>query len=737
MPVTFSHRQLMVGRGMDMLRAHGSFARAASLLIATLVAGCGSDSSRPAPTPTVASATQTPVIAPTATPGTVTPTATTIPATPVAYELVTVGDPGNPSDASGYGAVAYEYRIGQYEVTIGQYAAFLNSVAATDPHGLYTPRMAGDATVAGISRSGSDGSYRYSVTGPSGSAPPGASSGPDRPIAYISWFTAARFANWMANGQPSGAQDETTTEDGAYDLSGATSGDAVARNDVNPNTGTTPVFRIPTEDEWYKAAYYSPSRAGGAAGYYRFATQSDAVPGNLLGGDANQANFIVDVTGYSIYSVTQASNLSSTQNYLNDVGAFGASGSAYGTYDQTGNVWEWNDVDGRRGAFRILRGGAWTSTPPYLVSTVRLGYIPAGVNSNSGFRLAGPAPLLASAQATSASADGNQVLADGALRHSSAGSLPAPAPAQVVVTGSETVALPMVAVGDVGNAADATGFGAVGHEYAIAVYDVTIGQYAEFLNAVGAADEHALYNPSMASDTAIAGIARSGSAGDYRYSVIDNGGSSAQRPITYVSWWDAARFANWMANGQPRGAQDSGTTENGAYGLNGAVSGIAVARNPLNPNTGQPPTYYIPLENEWYKAAYYDGAGGYYGFATQSDDPPGNTIDDEPNRANYFAGGVLATSGGPAQEPDQNYLTDVGAFGGSGSYYGTFDQNGNVWQWNDLDGAPGPSRGLRGGYWFSGSLALEAALFCNDSPSREANDTGFRLGGPAAPQSAP
>src|SRR5262249_40599063 len=60
-----------------------------------------------------------------------------------------------------------------------------------------------------------------------------------------------------------------------------------------------------------------------------------------------------------------------------------------------------------------------------------------------------------------------------------------------------------------------------------------------------------------------------------------------------------------------------------------------------------------------------------------------------------------------------------------------FDQNGNVWQWNDLDGAPGPSRGLRGGYWFSGSLALQAALFCDDATTRESNDVGFRLAGPA------
>jgi formylglycine-generating enzyme required for sulfatase activity len=179
--------------------------------------------------------------------------------------------------------------------------------------------------------------------------------------------------------------------------------------------------------------------------------------------------------------------------------------------------------------------------------------------------------------------------------------------------------------------------------------------------------------------------------------------------------------------------EDGTTTENGAYDVNGATSGTAVARNPINPNTGAAPTFYIPLEDEWYKAAYYspavkDGARGYYyDYATQSDTAPGNVIGGDPNQANYFAGGKFSVTEGPSQEPNQNYLTDVGALTASASFYGTFDQNGNVWQWNDLNGAPNFSRGLRGGYWFSGSLALQSSLFCTDTTARENNDVGFRL----------
>lgn len=692
---------------------------------AMLLAACDDGDSGQASVST-ATSTVTPVATSTAT---ATPTAS--PEARITYSLVTVDDPGNEADGTGYGAVAYTYRIGVHEVTIGQYTAFLNAIAARDLHQVYTPRMGGDTTVAGILRSGAEGEYRYAVTGPAGITPPGAGSGSERPIAYVSWFAAARFANWMANGQPTGEQDESTTEDGAYALHGAVTGDAPGRNHVNPNTGGPPAFSLPTEDEWYKAAYFSPARHGGAGGYYLFATQSDTAPGNVLGDEPNQANFIADATGYSIYSVGQLGDLDPSQNYLSDVGAFTANASAYGTFDQNGNLWEWNDGDGAAAPYRILRGAAWTSTIPYLKSTLRLGYTPAGQTSNGGFRLA--APAASSGTATRALAvRAPAVVAPDARQHPGP-SLPVVAPG--VPDGGAAVTIEMVVVGDAGNPSDATGFGGVDYDFAIAVHDVTIGQYTAFLNAMAATDPHELYHPSMATDFAIAGIARAGEPGSFTYSVMENDGSSGDRPITFVSWWDAARFANWMANGQPAGEPDTTSTEDGAYPVLGATAGVAPGLNAVNPNTGMAPAFRLPTEDEWYKAAHYDasadgGAGHYYRYATRSDDPPGNQVGDLPNQANYF-NGVFTITRAPALEPNRNYLTDVGAFSASASYYGTFDQNGSVWEWNDLDGSPGPARGLRGGYWFSGSLALEASMFCNDTSSRESNDVGFRLAGPA------
>jgi len=296
----------------------------------------------------------------------------------ISIDMVTVGNPGNANDTTGYGAVAYDYQIGKYEVTIGQYTAFLNAVAATDTYSLYHEGMGTDLNVAGIARTGSSGSYAYSVINNGGDST-------NRPITYVSWFDAARFANWMANGQPTGGQNSTTTENGAYNLNGATSGNTAIKNVANPNTSAAPAFCLPNENEWYKAAYYAQALNGGTGGYYKFATQSDSEPGNTIGSGANQANYCPD----NVFSVTQSSSFDSNQNYLTDVGAFSGSQSFYGTFDQNGNVFEWNDLDGTALDRRGYRGGCWAFNTYSALSSDH-GRAPGATDENSlvGFRLA-------------------------------------------------------------------------------------------------------------------------------------------------------------------------------------------------------------------------------------------------------------------------------------------------------------------------------------------------------------
>ena len=333
------------------------------------------------------------------------------------------------------------------------------------------------------------------------------------------------------------------------------------------------------------------------------------------------------------------------------------------------------------------------------------------------------------------------------------------------------IGYPLVVVGNPGNSADSlTGFGAVNYEYDIGKYDVTIAQYTNFLNAIAKTDTHELYNPSMGTDLNTAGIAQSGEQGSFVYTVMDNDGNSANRPITYVDWYAAARFANWMANGQPTGCQGPETTENGAYdlapvdellaknigyktlGKYGCVIYLknlrsvkiktldlltAPAKNSINPNTQAALTFYIPQENEWYKAAYYDpelnqGEGGYYLYPTQSNTAPGNAVGASSNQANYFTTVFSLTQSANYLSMGENYLTDVGAFSNSPSYYGTYDQGGDVWQWNDLDGGDEAYRGLRGGYWFSGSVPMQSILYSTDSLTRADSGLGFRLAAPMA-----
>lgn len=279
------------------------------------------------------------------------------------------------------------------------------------------------------------------------------------------------------------------------------------------------------------------------------------------------------------------------------------------------------------------------------------------------------------------------------------------------------ITIDLVNIGDVGNAADTTGYGSVGYSYDIGKYGVTIGQYASFLNAAAQTDPYGLYNINMGTDLNVAGITQSGSSGSYTYSVMSNGGDSTNRPISYVSWFDAARFANWLQNGQ-----GSGSTETGAYTLNGATSGV------ISKNANA--TFWIPSENEWYKAAYYDpskaGGGGYWLYPTQSDIPPGNTIGNTPNQANFYDTTFSVTEA-VGWDTNQNYLTDEGAFSGSQSFYGTFDQGGNVFEWNDS--VDGSLHGLRGGSWF---IALNGTSTDMISTTRwtddtERNITGFRV----------
>ena len=307
------------------------------------------------------------------------------------------------------------------------------------------------------------------------------------------------------------------------------------------------------------------------------------------------------------------------------------------------------------------------------------------------------------------------------------------AQADVFNMGTGLTSLETVQVGNPGNAADTAshsgnpaGQGAVGYNYAIGKYEVTAAQYAEFLNAVADTDTYGLYNGSMDSSTYGCQITRHGASGSYTYdfSGRPSGAESdwANRPVNYVSWGDSVRFANWLHNGQPTGAQSLSTTEDGAYYLNGATTNAGL----LTVNREADWKWAVTSEDEWYKAAYHDKAAGlaatYFNYPTGNNSPPGRDMADVlGNNANYYTGsGAYPIDSG-------KYKTLVGEFQLSDSPYETFDQGGNVSEWNESV-LYSSSRGLRGGDWYAGSGILASSYrgYYN-SPTVESGGIGFRV----------
>ena len=279
-----------------------------------------------------------------------------------------------------------------------------------------------------------------------------------------------------------------------------------------------------------------------------------------------------------------------------------------------------------------------------------------------------------------------------------------------------------VHVGNTGNPDDThgDGYGGVAYEYNIGTYEVTAGQYTEFLNAVAGVDTYGLYNTSMWSSDygcKIERYAGSGTSGaPYQYRVAADW---ANRPANYVSWGDAARFANWLHNGRLTGAQGPASTEDGAYYMNGAMTDadlLAVSRKAHW-------KWAIPTEDEWYKAAYHKNDGptaNYFDYPTSTDTTPSNDlIDPDPgNNATFYDGDYTIDS--------PYWRTEVGEHENSESPYGTFDQGGNVLEWNEAI-ISDAWRCVRGTSFANNGEPLHAAFQCVCTPSYECQTVGFRV----------
>ncbi|MEM9017271.1 MAG: SUMF1/EgtB/PvdO family nonheme iron enzyme, partial [Verrucomicrobiota bacterium] len=301
--------------------------------------------------------------------------------------------------------------------------------------------------------------------------------------------------------------------------------------------------------------------------------------------------------------------------------------------------------------------------------------------------------------------------------------------------------LELLQVGDANNPADAsTGFGAVSNSYWMGEVEITNRQYAAFLNAVAGTDPNALFDSQMQSSP-IGGIDRFGTAGNYTYAPKTD---MAEKPVNFVSFWSVCRYCNWLHNGLPNGEQTAATTEDGAYDLTDA--GNLVANSVVREADAK---YYIPDQDEWDKAAYYDprtaaqngppGDDFYWLYPTASDTAPveatadasGNIDNDTDPIANY-------NSSADWNGEDGN-VTSVGSGGiGNTSFYGFADMAGNIREL--LESIDGSNRVLRGGDYESDAASLAAtALLASRviSPTGKDAMTGFRVAALQVPIATP
>jgi formylglycine-generating enzyme len=297
-------------------------------------------------------------------------------ASSVTFTSVPVGNSGNGADPlTGRGAVAYEYSITSTEVTNAQYAAFLNAVDPTgvNPHDLYNPDMTNATGFAVVK-----GGINFDPGAQAGNLYTPKPNYGDKPVNYVSFYDAARFANWVMTGD---------TENGFYTFTDTNTLASQGTHGPNQHNGMNWVA-IPNHDEWYKAAFHKND--GATENYYLYPTGSDSIPAVAT---ATPTGVIAN-PGSNVANYNFGANWDGTVNlgHVTSVGSAGSdSTSPYGTSDQGGNVIEW--IDEVTGTYRVMRGGSLWLGEEALRSSSSSFYNPHVGGSSLGFRLSSLGPI--------------------------------------------------------------------------------------------------------------------------------------------------------------------------------------------------------------------------------------------------------------------------------------------------------------------------------------------------------
>jgi len=278
-------------------------------------------------------------------------------ASAVTIDWTAVGNPGNNPDLTpkpSYGAVEYSFKISKYSVTNSQYMEFLN---AKDPTGanalqIYDSNMGEKAVHGGITyTAGNANGAKYSIL-------PGRQ---NYPVNSVNWYSALRFSNWLNNGQGNG-----DTETGAYTLLGGAPTPTNATT-IKRNAGAN--LFLPSEDEWYKAAYYNPATSS----YFLQGTGTNTAP--TAGAPTAMPNY---------------ANFNNFNKDFTPVGSYTGTTSPYGAYDMAGNISEWTETLINNGGAKdaVMRNGFYDLGQNSITSADRYPNNPAVAAFYYGFRVA-------------------------------------------------------------------------------------------------------------------------------------------------------------------------------------------------------------------------------------------------------------------------------------------------------------------------------------------------------------
>jgi sulfatase modifying factor 1 len=240
-------------------------------------------------------------------------------------EFKTIGNPGNAADTTGdpnpAGRVDYEYGIGKFEVSRDMITKY-NAAFGTANNLAITLQ---DMTIYG-------------------------GNGADKPATGISWNEAARFVNWLNESQGFAKAYKFAAGSAVNaNIQTWTSGEAgyLANNRYRNSLAK---YVLPSMNEWYKAAYFSP---GGT--YYNYATGSDTIPTAVTSGTGS---------GTAVYGFVNEQAVQGPA-VVDQAGGL----SPYGVMGLEGNVREWQEGtsfgtgnNSNASGVRYYRGGAFDQT---------------------------------------------------------------------------------------------------------------------------------------------------------------------------------------------------------------------------------------------------------------------------------------------------------------------------------------------------------------------------------------